>query len=431
MKAILPAALILLTIACGGVKTVTIDFHLPVLQSSDFSDAYFRQGWEQLQKGDTDAAYKSFQLSEVRLDKKQAAFGYVFMARKKFSAAAAQFTQALATEPGNFEAGMGLAMIHEFEGKTAEAYQAYGNLLVKAPDDAWIKLKYESIRSGATQEFLLEAEKAKNTDKAKYIRALEQAAWFSPDITDITLQIADHYYGENDLQRSLPYYEAVLEKDAHNEAVLLKLAAIYEKKEKFDMALVTLDRLLATKPGDPFLESEKKRIRDRFQEMNLPEKFKKIFFKTEINREELAALIGFYFERYIQMDRAPEIITDIDGSFAREYIIKTCTSDIMEARPDHTFDRFSTPDRATFAVILNSLVSYLEKNGQRLRFTPLATTAAGADLSPLHKNYDVITFLVNSQILPLDAQNNFNPTWPVSPADVIYALKKILNSIGN
>jgi Flp pilus assembly protein TadD len=430
MKAILPALLIMLTLACGGVKPVKIDFHLPVLQSGDFSDAYFRQGWEQLQKGDSDAAYKSFQLSEVPLDKKQAAFGYVFLARKKFSAAAAQFTQALETNANNLEAGMGMAMIHEFEGKTAEAYQDYGNLLVKAPEDAWIKLKYESIRSSATQGFLLEAENAKSTDKEKYIRALEQAAWFSPDMTAITLQIADHYYGENEWQRSLPYYEAVLEKEAHNEAVLLKLAYIYEKNEKFDMALVTLDRLLALKPGEPFLESEKKRIRDRFQEMNLPEKFKKIFFKTEINREELAALIGYYFERFIQMDRAPEIITDIDGSFAREYIIKTCSNGIMEARPDHTFDRFSTPDRATFAVILNSLITYLEKQGHRLRFTPLATAAAGADLSPLHKNYDAINFLVNSQILPLDVENNFNPTQPVSPANVIYALKKILNSIG-
>jgi cytochrome c-type biogenesis protein CcmH/NrfG len=430
MKALLPAALILLTIACGGVKPVAIDFHLPVLQSGDYSDAFFRQGWELLQKGDSDAAYKSFQLSEVRLDKKQAAFGYVFLARKKFSAAAAQFTQALATNANNLEAGMGMAMIHEFEGKMAEAYQAYGNLLVKAPEDAWIKLKYESIRSSATQGFLLEAENVKNTDKEKYVRALEQAAWFSPDLTAITLQIADHYYGENEWQRSLPYYEAVLEKDAHNEAVLLKLAYIYEKNEKIDMALVTLDRLLALKPGEPFLESEKKRIRDRFQEMNLPEKFKKIFFKTEINREELAALIGYYFERFIQMDQAPEIITDIDGSFAREYIIKTCSNGIMEARPDHTFDRFSTPDRATFAVILNALIQYMEKKGHLLRFTPLATAAAAADLSPLHKNYDAINFLVNSQILPLDTTNNFNPTQPVSPASVIYALKKILNSIG-
>ncbi|HSQ35897.1 MAG TPA: tetratricopeptide repeat protein [Candidatus Binatia bacterium] len=429
MKAYLPALLILFTFACGGVKPVQIDFHLPALQNNDAGDALYRQGWEQLQNGDSDAAYRSFQLSDAPLARKQAAFGYVFLARKKFSAAASQFSQALETDPENIEAGMGLAMILESEGKTADAFRAYGNLLVKSPADAWIKLKHESIRTNATQEFLLEAEKSKNIDKEKYIRALEQAAWFSPEMTAITLQIADHYYAENDWPRSLPYYEAVLEKDAHHQAVLQKLAAIYEKGEKFDLAIVTLDRMLALKPGDPFLEGEKNRIRDRIQEMNLPEKFKKIFFKTEINREELAALIGFYFDRYIQMDRSPEIITDIDGSFAREQIIKTATAGIMSARPDHTFDRFSIPNRATFAVILNALIQHLRKNGQALHFTPLATAAAGADLSPLHKNYDLIAFMVNSQILPLDAENNFSPTRSVTPADVIYALKKILNAI--
>jgi tetratricopeptide (TPR) repeat protein len=430
MKAILPAALILLTMACGGVKPVQIDFHLPTIASGDFSDAYFKQGWEQLRQGDSEAAYRSFQLSEVRLDKKQAAFGYVFLARKKFSAAAAQFALALETNPDNLEAGMGQAMINEIEGKTAEAFQAYGDLLLKSPADAWIKLKYESIRSSATQGFLLEAEKAKSIDKAKYIRALEQAAFFSPDMTAITLQIADYYYGEKDWQRSLPYYEAALDKEPHNEAVLLKLASIYEKKEKFDLALVTLDRLLAVKPGDPFLEAEKKRVRDRFQEMSLPEKFKKIFFKSVIDREELAALIGFYFDRYIQMDRAPEIITDIDGSFAKEQIIKTSTAGIMHARPDHTFDRFSTPDRATFAVTLNALIEYLKAKGHTLRFTPLPVTASAVDLSTLHKNYDVISYLINSQVLSLDIENNFNPTRPISPTDVIFALKKIMNSIG-
>jgi len=429
MKAILPAALILLTIACGGVKPVTVDFHLPAIASDAFRDSYYRQGWEQLRQGDSEAAYRSFQLSVVSLDQKQAAFGYVFLARKKFSAAADQFASALETNPGNIEAGMGQAMILEFEGRTAEAYRAFGDLALKAPEDAWIKLKYESIRTSATQGHLLEAERLKTTDKAKYIRELELAAFYSPDLVAITLQIADHYYDNGDGQRSLPHYEAVLEKEPHNEAVLLKLAEIYEKKENFDLAMVTLDRLLALKPGDPFLESEKKRVRERFQELTLPEKFKRIFFKPEINREELAALVGFYFDRHIALDGAPEIITDIDGSFAREQIIKTVTVGIMRARPDHTFQRFAAPDRAAFAATLNALIDYLKGRRRVLRFTPLTAAPVIADLSPLHKDFQGITFLINSQVLALDAQGNFNPTMAVSPADVIYALKKILNAI--
>jgi hypothetical protein len=37
--------------------------------------------------------------------------------------------------------------------------------------------------------------------------------------------------------------------------------------------------------------------------------------------------------------------------------------------------------------------------------------------------------MVNAQILPLDSERIFNPTRAVSANDVIYALKKILNSI--
>jgi len=431
MKAILPAALILFFVACGGVKPVTVDFHLPAVESGTFLDSYYRLGWEQLRQGDSEAAYRSFQLSEAPLDKKQAAFGYVFLARKKFSAAADQFANSLATNPGNIEAGMGQAMILELEGRMAEAYRAYGDLALKAADDAWIKLKYESIRSSSTQGHLLEAERVKATDKGKYIRELEQAAFFSPDLAAITLQIADHYYNEGDWRRSLPYYEAVQEKEPYNEAVLLKLAALYEKKENFDLAIVTLDRLLALKAGDPFLEAEKQRVRERFQELTLPEKFKKIFFKAEINREELAALVGFYFERHIALDLAPEILTDIDGSFAREQIIKTVTAGIMHARPDHTFQRFAAPDRAAFAATLNALIDYLKGKGRELRFTPLSPAPLIADLSPLHKDFQGISSLVNSQVLALDGQGNFNPTNPVAPGEVITALKKILNAIEN
>ncbi|MBN2345618.1 MAG: tetratricopeptide repeat protein [Candidatus Aminicenantes bacterium] len=429
MKAILPAALVLLTVACGGVRPVTIDFHLPTLESGTFIDSYFRQGWEQLRNGDSEAAYRSFQLSEAPLDKKQAAFGYVFLARKKFSAAAAQFDQALEANPDNLEAGMGRAMVLELEGRMTEAYRAYGRLALQAPADAWINLKYESIRSSATQAHLLAAERARGVDKALYIRELEQAAFFSPDMTSIALQIADHYYDEQQWQRSQPYYEAVLEKEPHNEGVLLKLAALYEKRDKLDLALVTLDRLLETKPGDPVLEAEKQRLRERFQELTLPEKFKNIFFKSEINREELAALVGFYFDRYIRMEGPPVIITDIDGSFAREQIMKTVTAGIMRARPDHTFQRFAAPDRAAFAATLNALIAYLRSQAHMLRFAPPADSPVIADLSPLHKDFQGITFLVRAQILALDAEGRFNPTLTVSPADVIQSLKKILNAI--
>lgn len=429
MKAILPAVLALLFLSCGGVKPAAPDIHLPAVEGGAFLDSFYRQGWEQLRRGETDLAYRSFQGSMAPLDKKQAAFGYVFLARGKAGAAAEQFDRALESNPANLEAAMGRAAVLELEGRTRDAFRAYGDLLLRAPEDAWVRLKYEAIRSAATQALLLEAEQARGRDEEKYVRALEQALFYSPDMAAVSLQLADHYHAQGEPARSLPLYEAVLAREPHNEAVLLKLAAIYEQGEKFDLALVTLDRLLALKPGDPFLEGEKRRLGDRFQELALPEKFKRIFFKTEINREELAALIGFYFDRYLEIDRAPEILTDIDGSFAREQIIKTVTAGVMSARPDHTFHRFDAPNRARLAVTLRALIDFLQAQGRRLRFEPADPAPLAADLSPLHREHDVIQALLRSQVLALDEQDNFNPTRLVSPAEAVQALKKIYNAI--
>jgi hypothetical protein len=112
-------------------------------------------------------------------------------------------------------------------------------------------------------------------------------------------------------------------------------------------------------------------------------------------------------------------------------MIKTGTAGILRARPDHTFARFVTPDRSRFAVTLQALIDYLRQKGHTLRFTPLPPAPVIADLSPLHKEFQAISSLINSQVLALDDRGNFNPTSPVSPADVIYALKKILNAIEN
>lgn len=429
MKAILPAVLVLLFLSCGGVKPAALDIHLPAVEGGSFLDSFYRQGWEQLRRGETDAAYRSFQNSMAPLDKKQAAFGYVFLSRRKFSAAAAQFDRALESDPANLEAAMGRAAVLELEGRTRDAFRAYGDLLLRVPEDAWVRLKYEAIRSAATQALLLEAEQARGRDQERYVRALEQALFYAPDMAAVSLQLADHYQALGDLARSQPLYEAVLAKEPHNEAVLLKLAALYEQGEKFDLALVTLDRLLALKPGDPFLEGEKRRLGDRFQQLTLPEKFKRIFFKTEITREDLAALIGFYFDRYLEIDRAPEILTDIDGSFAREQIIKTVTTGVMSARPDHTFHRFDAPNRARLAVTLKALIDFLQERGRRLRFEPADPAPLAADLSPLHREHDVIQSLLRSQVLLLDAGGLFNPTRLVSPAEAVQALKKIFNAI--
>jgi hypothetical protein len=183
------------------------------------------------------------------------------------------------------------------------------------------------------------------------------------------------------------------------------------------------------KPDDITYINKVSDLKVKFYDLNMPEKFKNIFFKQDINREELAALVGHYFERYLDI-RPPVIITDIGSSFAKEHIIKIATLRIMNVRPDHSFDRFRTINRTTFAVVINRLVNYLRnEQGLTINLVPPEKTIEPVDISPVHKYYKVIKFLLNSQLIKTDDENRFNPTAKVTPAEVLISIRKILNSI--
>ena len=103
----------------------------------------------------------------------------------------------------------------------------------------------------------------------------------------------------------------------------------------------------------------------------------------------------------------------------------------MKLRPDHRFGRFENIKitRDAFAVVINSLIMYLENSSCTLKFTPIEKIIEPTDVSPIHKNHQIIKFLINSQIMRLDAENKFNPTLNISPAEAFTSIKKILNSI--
>jgi tetratricopeptide (TPR) repeat protein len=322
--------------------------------------------------------------------------------------------------------------MYEQTGDIENAFLIYSKLRVSHPDNAWIKVRYEYIKSTQTEFYLKEAEKFKNQyNMEAYIRSLKNASRYSPEITDIQVEIGDHYNFQEQFPEAAVLYEKVLEKLPNNDELLLKLAAVYEKMQKFDSAVMIYQKMLETKPGDLSILNKINELKIKFYDVNLPVKFKNIFFKEDINREELAALIGHYFEKYLE-PRPPVIVTDISGSFAKEQIIRVCTLNIMQLRPDHSFSRFDKINRASFAVIFYALIQYLEQSGTGvydIRFTPVEQSVEPADISPLHKHYTLIKFLVNAQIVELDEENNFKPTELMTPPKVLKAIKKILNSI--
>jgi tetratricopeptide (TPR) repeat protein len=422
---------VLLLTGCAGVRQVKVDFYLPP-EPVERTDPALRQGWDALRQGYVQKAIASFTNSQAEPSLRHLALGYAFLAQEKYATAEQQFDEVLAAAPENTDAEIGLAIAEERTQQYEQAFQRYAKLLTKNPEHTWLRLRHDFLKTTRTEYHLQLSETAKaagNNDQ--YLYQLEKAAFYSPEMISLQSQIGDFYYLAQNWEKARSHYETIIEKQPFQEEVLRKLADIYQKTGKIDLALVVLDRLQEMKPEDGEIEAQRSLLQQKMQESPLPAKFKNIFSKSAVNREELVALIGYYFANYFSLAAAPEIITDIDGSFAREDIIKLCSLKIMAIRPDHTFDRFSLPNRALFAQILHSLIDYLEKQGHQLHFGTEEALSEPTDISPLHRDYDTIRFLIQAQILHLDLQGNFNPTGILPPLDAVAALQKILHAILN
>ena len=432
MRLFMAFVLVLFLTGCSRVIQVRTDINIPELNSSEYHDSYYIDGWKSLKAGDPKQAIEYFEKSNLEDDKLYVGFGYAFLAQNKLNLARRNFKLALELNPDSLNAELGLASMYELMKDKENAFKIYSRLLIKYPDNIWIKVRYEYIKSTQTEYFLRKAEafKIENRDK-KYIQSLENASKYSPEIIDLKLKIADFYYKAGEYEKSSLYYEEILEKFPNKEDILFKLAENYERMKKIDSAIIVYKRLAELKPGDINITNKINDLKVKFYEIKLPLKFKNIFFKDDISREDLAALIGYYFDKYLTVEKTPLIITDITGSYAKDYIIKLCTLNIMKLRADHSFGRFKNIKitRGDFAVVIHSLMMYLENYGLDIRFTPYENIVEPPDISPLHKNYKIIKFLINSQIMRLDAENKFNSTLNISPAEAFTSIKKILNSI--
>ncbi len=416
---------------CVTTKKIKYDIDVPEIDTKGYNDPFFKEGWENLKTGQVSFAYEKFKESNSQDYKLYNAFGYVYLLKNKLNNAARNFNESIKLEKDNIQAEYGLAMISEIRNDHEKAFLIYSELLSKYPETSWIRTKYELIKSRETQKYIKKAdEKFSLNDNEGYIDSLEKASGYSPEITEIKLKIGDHYFQNNDFANASKYYENALENRPDEIDILDKLAESYENSENLDSAIVIYKKLLKLKPGDISITNRINDLKIKFHEIDLPIKFKNIFFKEKINREELAALIGHYFEDYIFFDGQPAILTDIKNSFAKDHIIKVCSSGIIKGNPDHSFDRFKIISRAFYAKTISSLLDFLqEKSKLYLKFTPSSTEIEPSDISTLHRNYRTIKFLLKSQILKLDSANNFNPTKQVSPSDVMISLRKIIKSI--
>lgn len=425
---ILLLSLLLLT-ACSQVhRPLFSPLPLPEMSPEEKGslDENQEQAWTYLLTGDPDKALNEFKKSRSSELNSYTGFGFVYYIKKNYTLAEKNFRKALAIQPDDLMAQAGLGLLFEAIGKNEGAFAQYRSIKRTHPSNPWVQIRFDRVRVLLTEMHITLAEQAKNNGNLDvYLQELLKAQSYSPDLTDVSLKIATRFQELGQPDKAISAYRQLLRNDPQNPAFIEKLAETYLALKQYDNALIFYRRLLDFNPEDEVLKARVEEVKKAFDESSWPREMKNIFFKAQLNREDTAALIGRYFPSVLAEPQRPLIISDISGSYAFKDIIRVCANGIMTVRPDHRFDRFGLLDRGQGALVLNRLLMLISDRGYILQLEPDPNFVPPHDIPTTHRDYQTITTLISLGLINLDQSSQFHPQAPVTPDEMINALKRI------
>ena len=87
--------------------------------------------------------------------------------------------------------------------------------------------------------------------------------------------------------------------------------------------------------------------------------FREIRASKAITREQLAGLLTRYFPQLTEFRQSPEILTDVEGSWAESAIQTVVGAGLLDPMANHTFQPTRTVSRGEFAVAVARLTRLL------------------------------------------------------------------------
>ena len=162
MRFIYLLALMMVILGCGTAKKINTEIFIPEIDTTSYNDVSYVEGWNNLRAGKPGEAIKNFQMSRSNDEKLFVGFGYAFLAQNNFQMAKKNFEKALALKSDYLQAEFGLATLFELLADMDRAFQIYSKLRVIYPENMWVKVRYDYIKSSETQGFLENARKFKS-----------------------------------------------------------------------------------------------------------------------------------------------------------------------------------------------------------------------------------------------------------------------------
>ncbi|MFO7975855.1 MAG: tetratricopeptide repeat protein, partial [Candidatus Hydrogenedentota bacterium] len=209
-----------------------------------------------------------------RRSQQQAEIGNTFLGLGKFAEARQAFEKALAMDPGNMEAELGLARCLAAQDNLEAALEHYQTVIGREPsigaayeeavpillrrertaDATELANAYEKVnplKGGLLKAFILRT--TDQTDEA--VTLLENLSRTFPESADVRISLASSYMSAGDDAKAIEILESVLETlDPDSLSARMKLVEVYQKQGKIDEIIEQFREMVDQNPDDVGLQ---------------------------------------------------------------------------------------------------------------------------------------------------------------------------------
>ena len=391
--------------------------------------------WNRLQAGDLRGASREFSalLKQMpALYPAETGLGFVHLANEDYRDAEPRFAAAVAANQRYLPAWVGRADALLGLRRDADAIAALERILVLDPAREGVRARLELVRFRLTQSSIEAGQRARAAGRiddaaTHFERALAQ----SPQSTMILSELARTELARGGLEGAERHARRAIQVEPREADWQALLGEVLEARGRFGAAadaFTRADRLEANAEW----RVRSLDLRERGELAGLPASFRTIIAAASVTRADVAAFIGIHLRELV--DAAPArvttVATDVRTHWASAWILPVTRSGIMTVFPNHTFQPASVVRRGDLAQVMAVLVQMASASRKAELTKWRAARPRFADLPLANVFYASAALAATAGVLPADAGGRFEPTRPVTGAELDAAVRRVAELSG-
>ena len=382
--------------------------------------------WMAIRTGDTlatEAGLASLPASDANGAGAYTVRGFVALARGDAAAARTHFQQALAVRGEYGPAMYGLGFLSEAERNRTAALDWYRQAVAADATLSQASVRLQVLELEEAQALIAQGQMAEARGESDAALAAYRAAVdLAPAVVEPYLRIAEILRMAGDSERVVETLRTARNRGGESRAVLERLGDALQRIEAYAEAYDVFQALEDVAPGDPVVRARVASARELYFTTSLPEQYRRLEENPTVARADLAALLAIRLPNLsdrVAEPRSGVIMTDIDESWAEEYIRQVVEWGVMQPFQNHAFLPGLEVKRQLFAEVVYRVLELLDA-------TDNAPRADLGDVSSEHYFYDEIRVVVGYGILELGRRDAFGILDAVTGEEAVDAVQRLV-----